>query len=240
MYATKRFATLTGVLVFGFSFSALGDTIPVDPVGFCNVGGDCFTGTGTGAGQVGETIGISGTQFQMEKNGSTAASASPWDLLLAIPNDVGGTAPTLTIAGFTLGTGFPVDVGTFKPTTASSIYAFAGLTDVTPKSMLASNMFGTNEQMVFGGTPTSFEIFDYRYTPAFVGHFTPYTITVSGAALPNGTFVAANGGSSPFSTPFTLTGLVGGTVPEPSEFGFLAGAFGLLGLMHWRKRKQQA
>jgi hypothetical protein len=243
MFPKKRFAILTGLLLFGFSFSALGNTVPSDPVGFCPVGGDCFdgNGTGAGAGQVGETIGINGTKFQMEKNGNTAASSSPWDLLVAIPNDVGGLAPTLTISGgFAVSAGFPKDVGTFLPTTTGSIYAFAGLFDTTPKSMLAANMFGTDEQGAFGGTPTSFEIFDYRYSPGFIGAFTPYTITVGGAGLPNGTFLATDGGSSNFTTPFTMTGLVGGTVPEPSEFGFVAGAFGLLGLMHWRTRKQQA
>jgi len=241
----KKLAIFTGVLLFGFSISAFADTVIPDPTGFCPVGGDCFTATGL----VGETIGINGTSFQMEKNGSGAASATTWDLLVAIPNDIGGPAPTITFAGnpFTLASGFPKDVGTYLPTQTKDLYAFAGLSNTNPNSMNAANMFGSNEQSAFGGTPTSFEVFDFQYSPAFVGGFHPYDITASG--LTNGTFLAADGGSPDFSTPFTVTGLVNGPgctdcgqgnqVPEPSQIGFLAGGAALLGLMQWRKRKQQ-
>ena len=107
--------------------------------------------------------------------------------------------------------------------------------------MNASNMFGANEIAAFGSKPTAFEVFDYRYTPAFVGGFTPYAITVGGSGLPAGTFLAASSGSHEFSTPFTTTGLVGGDpVPEPSQIAFLLGGAALLGLMQWRKQRQQA
>jgi hypothetical protein len=250
MLLVKRCTIFSGVLLFGFSISALGDTI-ADPVGFCQVGGDCFTATGLNQGGAAETIGINGTSFQMEKNGNGSASASPWDLLIAVPNDVGGTAPTISFAGnpFTLSALFPKDVGTFT-TGSGNLYAFAGLSNTNPSSMNATNMFGINEQTAFGGTPTSFEVFDYQFTPAFVGGFQPYVITVGGAGLPNGTFLATDGGSPDFSTPFTLAGLVNGPgcpdcgqgnpVPEPSQIAFLLGGGGLLGLMQWRKQRQQA
>ena len=224
MLGAKSLAILFGLVL---------SSIPVFAnVGFCPVGGDCFTGTGSD----GETISISGTSFQMVAH---SGSGSTWDLLLAIPNG-DGAAPTLTFAGnpFTLNGGFPVDSGDF---TTGNLYAFAGLSNTSPASMSAMNMFGVDEQFAFGGTPSFFEVFDYRYTGAFASK-TAYTITVTGSnsPLPPGTFVAANGGDPNSSTPFTTTGLVSGPVPEPSQVYFLLGAVGLIGLMRFRKQRGQA
>src|SRR5579864_4578845 len=83
---TKPVTILSGFLLFGLSISAFGN------VGFCPQGAsvDCFTGNGL----AGETIGIDATSFQMEAH--SAAANSTWDLLLAIPDGMLSTAPTLT------------------------------------------------------------------------------------------------------------------------------------------------
>jgi hypothetical protein len=87
----------------------------------------------------------------MEKNGSTMPSASPWDLLVAVPDNIGG-APVITTSDFTLAAGFPEAFGPFLPTTPGSIYDFTSTTG--DSSMNASNMFGASEVAAFGGTPT--------------------------------------------------------------------------------------
>jgi hypothetical protein len=207
--------------VFGFSVSAFGQT--VDPVGFCPPPATaCFTGTGFGS----ETISVGTTQFDMEKNGNSASSKNPWFLLIAVPEAAPNvaTAPTITSTIFTQN-GSTKDVGTFTPTTSGSIYTFAGL--IGASSMNATNLFGSNEIFAAGGSaPKDFEIFEYSFSPAFVGGFTPYLFTVGGSGLVNGTYLAASGGSHKFSTPYTVTGLVNGPggngngqgqVPEPSS-----------------------
>ena len=226
MSLTRRSAILSGVLLFGFSFSAFGN------VGFCPQGAsvDCFTGTGL----AGETIGISATLFQMEAH--SAAANATWDLLLAIPDGTLSTPPTLTFAGSPFTLNLVTNDGHF---TTGSLYAFAGLADVTPKSMSFTNMAGSQEQAVLGFAPTFFEVFDYNYQPGFAKD-TRYNISVGGSGLPPGTFVAADGGSSNSATPFTTVGLVGG-VPEPSQIGFLTGVFALFGIAiasrEWKKRQ---
>ncbi len=232
MSLSKGFAIFS-VLLVGFSIPAFAN------VGFCPVAGDCFTATGLVQSGSQDTISINGSSFEMDAH---SGSSSPWDLLLAIPNGSLLTAPTLTFAGnpFTLAGGFPVNDGHF---TTGNLYTFAGL-QKNPASMNDTNMFGSNEQAASGGTPTFFEVFDYRYTPAFTTA-APYDITVVGNALANGTFVAANGGGANSSTPFTVTGLVNGPVctncvPKPSQIVFLSFSVGLIGLMQWRKQRGQA
>jgi hypothetical protein len=160
----------------------------------------------------------------MEKNGN-GLSDSPWFLLVAVPNS-SGAAPNLSIAGFT--EGGTVNSATFLSTTKGSIYDLFGL--VGDGSMNAANLFGSIETTTFGSKPTSFDVFEYSFTGPF-DSWTPYVITASGAGLSTGTFLAASGGSNPFSTPFTTTGLVGGpSVPAPEPGSFMLLGAGLLGL----------
>jgi hypothetical protein len=79
--------------------------------------------------------------------------------------------------------------------------------------MNATNMFGSQEQAAFGSTPASFEVFVYTITPGITGS-TPYTF-LSSPDLVAGTFLAATDNSADGSTPFTTTGLVGGTTGGP-------------------------
>ena len=63
-------------------------------------------------------------------------------------------------------------------------------------------------------------MFIYTFDPAYSGQ-TPYELDF-GSALPNGTWLAADGGSPNFSTPYTDAGIVGGPkVPEPSSLSML-------------------
>ena len=218
----------------------------VDPVGFCpNTSSDCFTGNGIGN----ETIGVGSTSFVMEKNGNSALSSSPWALILALPN-YSGPAPTLTTSAFTLGS---VTNDGHYLTSSPDLYTFTGT--IGDASMNAPNMFGPNEVAASGSVPSFFDVFVYLYTPAFMGAFTPYSFTVGGSGLPSGTFLAASGGSNPFSTPFTTTGLVngpgctpgtcsgggGGTpVPEPSAIVLLGSVFLFAGSILRKKVQKHA
>jgi len=104
-------------LVFAWTSAARADDITdPDPVGFCAPPATvpaCTTGTGIGK----ETIAVGSTSIGMEKNGS-GTSASPWYLLVAVPN-YSGAAPTLSVAGFTEGS--TVLSATFLSSTSGSI-----------------------------------------------------------------------------------------------------------------------
>jgi hypothetical protein len=202
-------------------------------VGFCPPPGSvsaCTTGTGIG----GETIPVGSTTFIMEKNGSpTDTSSNPWFLLVAIPDFI-GTAPMITSTSFTQN-GSAIGA-LFFSSSSGSIYDLFGLTG--DASMNASSLFGANEQAAFGGTPTFFEVFEYSFSGAF-GDFIPYTFSVGGGGLSAGTFLAASGGSNPFSTPYTTAGLVNGPnvpTPEPGSVTFLGvGLLGLVALLTGRR-----
>lgn len=250
----KRSFILPGVFLVAVSSSAFGQLI--DPVGFCPppaTAAACTTATGVGN----ETIAIGGTSFGMFKNGNGGTPSNPWELLVAVPNDTGG-APAITSDGgaFTQ-VGATADDGMFLPTTAGSIYAFAGTSG--DSSMNASNLFGPDEVAARGSAPSFFEIFAYTFTPDITSN-TAYSFSVGGSGMVNGTFLAAAGGTNPFTTPFTTTGLVqgattggttggngggntggngggntGGSVPEPGTIMLLGTA--LLGTLSITRRK---
>ena len=193
-----RRVTLFAMSILALSAPAFAEII--DPVSFC-AGPQAPNTICSGDPNI-----IGGTSFTMIKNGNSDASTDPWYLLVAVPEDLGG-APTITSDGgvFTQ-VGSTADKGAFLPTTSGDIYSFAGLTG--QNSMNATNMFGSEEQAAFGGTPAFFEIYVYTFSPSFIGNFVNYSFTVGGSGLVNGTFLAAEGGKNEFSTPFTTTGLV--------------------------------
>jgi hypothetical protein len=238
-----RYVTLVSLSLLCLCFSAFGQD--TDPVGFCPPPASVSACT-TANGPDNETIGVGTTSIGMEKNGN-GTSNSPWFLILALPNYT-GSAPTLTISGFTQ-QGSAANDGHFLPTTSGSLYDFTSTTG--DSSMNASNLFGSDEHTAFGATPSFFDVFVYTFTPAFDSNVA-YTLNF-GSALPAGTFLAGSGGSHPFSTPFTTTGLVDGpgctgtngctagpgsgpSVPEPTSIALL-GSVCLLVTSKFRKRR---
>ena len=257
-----RTLSILAVAILGLSASAFCQID--DPTGFCPPPATVSACT-TANGLSGETIGIGATTFGMEKNGSSNQDPSidPWYLIVAIPNYTGAT-PTITntdgifsLDGAVINETDPGKAGQYLPS-SSDLYTFTG----TPKfdgSLNASNLFGSNEQAAFGGTPTFFDVFVYAFTPGYDSNI-PYTFSVSGIAggLPAGTFIAASGGTKQgFGTPFTTAGLVDGpgcngtngctagpgggprsSTPEPVSV-FLFGTAGL-GALLLRKKSRAA
>jgi len=254
---------LAGSLVL-VSFTASGQVI--DPVGFCPPPGT-VAGCTNATGPDGETIAIGGSSFAMEKNGNGGSPINPWYLLVAVPDNLGGT-PTLssTSPGFVPSPQTGTDLGQFFNTPTGDLYQFAaaqsGISNINSGGSLnASNLFGTDEDDAFnqslggGAPPAFFEVYLFTYTPQIQNN-TPYLFTVNGAPLTNGTFLAAAGGTNPFTTPFTVAGLVGGpnctsgpctlgsgggplSTPEPASLMML-GTVSLLVTMVIRKRSKTA
>lgn len=230
------------LLTLGLAVSALGQTI--DPVGFCPPPATvsaCTTGLGAG----GENIGVGATDIGMMKNGGGGTASNPWFLLVAIP-DYTGTAPTITFKNTFSPSGSPAEFDNFI-STSGSLYTFTGTTG--DSSMSAANMFGANELAAFGSMPSFFTVFKYTFTPD-IADGVPYEFTVGGSGLAAGTYLAADGGTNPFTTPFTVAGLVdgpgctpatcggggGGTpVPEPSSVVLFGTAF-VIGALFMRKK----
>jgi hypothetical protein len=245
-----------GAVLLGIATPARATSIPIDPIGFCPppaTMGSCTTATGYG----GETIGVGTTSVGMMKNGNGGTAVSPWELLVAVPNDVGG-APAITFASTFTQSSPTVDKGEFLPTTSGDIYAFAGTTGDTSASLNAANLFcdgasypctTSNEITAFGSLPTFFEIFVYAFTPEIADN-TPYVLNIGGSGLTGGTYLAGTGGDSPFSTPFTVAGLVNGpgctdcivttqaTVPEPASLALFGSGLALAASRLRKKRSK--
>ena len=201
-----KYLTLLAAITLMLSVRGFGETIEFDPVGFCPppaTAAACTTSTGPG----GEAILIGSTSFGMFKNGNGGTPSNPWYLLVAIPNYSGG-APTLTSLSFTLNS--TTDKGQFLSTSGKTLYTFAGLTG--DSSMNVGNMFGSAYSAWYGSTPSYYEVFKYSFSPAIANN-TPYLFNVGGSGLPVGTILAGAGGTNPFTTPWTVAGLVG---PPPS------------------------
>ena len=225
-----RSTTLMVFLLLALSApAAFGQTI--DPVGFCSTAtvptlanAICSTGTGIG----GETIGVGTDGFYMFKNGSGGTATNPWWLLVAVPTMTAGSATQPIFSSFDIFTltvnGVAVFSG-FSPSTSGSIYDFVG--HGGSASMNAANLFGANEQLAYGGTPSFFDIFVYELSPGIANN-TAYLFTLDGSTpLIAGTFLAA-ADSGAFTTPYTVTGLVGG-IPEPTSIALLGTALFFVG-----------
>ena len=231
-----RRATVLSIFVIVLSISAFGQLI--DPVGFCPTGttaAACIASFPTGTN---ETIAVGTSGFVMVKNGN-GLSHNPWYLLVALPNYT-GSAPTLTTSNFTQVA--VNNAGHYTSTNSLDLYQFAALTvpgvTNTNASMNNTNMFGSQEHAALGSTPSFFDVFVYTFAPGFNSNVA-YGFTVGGTGLGVGTFLATSGGSQPFSTPFTTTGLVTGSpspVPESSSFVLLGTVSVLLGKIYRKKK----
>lgn len=227
------------VMIFGLAMvlcaAAFGQVI--DPnVGFCDP-----VASATGCqGQPDTNPITSSTTFGMWSFGANNSN-TPWYLLVAVPqvSQTAITAPTITSSSFTLS--FTTSAF-FTPSSTGSIYDLFTQTASLGgnSSMNATNMFGSLEQAAFGAKPGDFDVLLYTVTPGFNGA-TPYSFT-SSPGLAKGTFLAAIGvggknNNIQFSTPFTTTGLVGGTPPVPdggATLMLLGGA--LVGIETLRRR----
>lgn len=153
------------------------------------------------------------------------------------PAPVPGTSSDLTISLATSAqygqTNVPVNGYLGEMTSSSSdLYAFAGLPGNATNSMNFSNLSGSVESGLFGGTaPTSFSVYEYTVTVngTTVGHNLPtggpYDLPFNSLLV--GTYLAAwgidtfplpdHGNVQVFGSPFTTSGLVTSTSSSSSS-----------------------
>jgi hypothetical protein len=204
-----------------------------DPIGFCPLGSsDCQSATGP----AGETI-LVGTPgaFDMERSGA-GTSATPWYLLIAIPNGTltQAQAPVLTSGGSPNSFTPLPQTGTLVPGqfNAGNLFTFAGLNGSA--SMSFGNLAGADGTL-FPPAPSFFEVFKFTFSPGITGKvFYPFGVS----SLTNGTFLAGTDSvNANESTTFTTTGLID-TTPSAPDGGVTLMLLGsvLVGLETLRRR----
>ena len=220
-----------------------------------------------------ETVAISNEALTVWDQGASSKTlGGPFLLIVAIPNQVKGSAPGITsvIAGPGV-TGTPtgqlggpdIFTGTWNtstgyvPTQLTSGNSYPLVLPGPPPPATPAPFKGDGSQSFanfsgwdahLGITATTYALFVYEIN-ANLGQSQYVTVDFSGGGLPIGTFAFVYGcqegqptnvlcspNGNIFSTPFTHTGIVTTTVPEPGSLALLVS--GLMGLGGFLRRRQ--